>query len=120
MSGTATTRSPVLRRRQHEDRSLDPAPRLPEPIPKHRRGKASALERFHGHILTMDARIEKDAREHHVELVANLGKNHTLVANVRREAFGEALSEAVDRMGRQLRKHHDKARLEPRRHGASA
>ncbi|MEL6714410.1 MAG: ribosome-associated translation inhibitor RaiA [Planctomycetota bacterium] len=82
--------------------------------------RLAALERFHGHILTMDARIEKDAREHHVELVANLGKNHTLVANVRREAFGEALSEAVDRMGRQLRKHHDKARLEPRRHGASA
>lgn len=79
-----------------------------------------ALERFHGHILTMDARVEKDARDHHVELVANLGKNHTLVANVRREGFGEALSEALDRMGRQLRKAHDKARLEPRRgHGVA-
>ena len=82
--------------------------------------RLAALERFNGHILSMDARVEKEAREHHVELVANLGKNHTLVANVRREAFGEALSEALDRMGRQLRKHHDKARLEPRRnHGVA-
>lgn len=82
--------------------------------------RLSALERFHGRIVSMDARIEKDAREHHVELVANLGKNHVLVADVRRDAFGAALSEAVDRMGRQLRKHHDKARIEPRRHGGVA
>lgn len=80
-----------------------------------------ALERFHGHIVTMDARIEKNARSHHVELVANIGKGHVLVANVHREGFGEALGEAVDRMGRQLRKQHDKARLEPRRsHGGVA
>lgn len=77
--------------------------------------RLTALERFHGRIVSMDARIEKDARDHHVELVANIGKGHVLVANVRREAFAEALSEAVDRMGRQLRKQHDKARLEPRR-----
>lgn len=83
--------------------------------------RLAALERFHGHIVTMDARLEKDARDHHVELVANLGKNHVLVANVRRDAFKDALAEAVDRMGRQLRKHHDKARLEPRRsHGGVA
>ena len=68
----------------------------------------------------MDARLEKDARTHRVELVANLGKGHTLVANVHRDAFGEALYEAIDRMGRQLRKHHDKSRLEPRRrHGVA-
>ena len=80
-----------------------------------------ALERFNGHIVTIDARLEKEAREHHVELVANIGKGQTLVANVRREAFGEALSEAIDRMGRQLRKSHDKERLVPRRpsHGVA-
>lgn len=77
--------------------------------------RLTALERFHGRIVSMEARIEKDARDHHVELVANIGKGHVLVANVRREAFSEALGEAVDRMGRQLRKQHDKARLEPRR-----
>ena len=74
-----------------------------------------ALERFNRSIVSIDARLEKDSRSHHVELVANVGRGHVLVANVRREAFGEALSEALDRMGRQLRKQHDKARLEPRR-----
>lgn len=82
--------------------------------------RLEALERFNGRIVTMEARIEKEARDHHVEIVANVGRGHILVANVRREAFGEALSEAVDRMGRQLRKEHDKARLEPRRgHGVA-
>ena len=79
------------------------------------------MERFNGHIVTIDARLEKESRDHHVELVANIGKGQTLVANVRREAFGEALSEAIDRMGRQLRKSHDKERLNPRRrvHGGA-
>ncbi len=68
----------------------------------------------------MDARLEKDARSHRVELVANLGRGQTLVANVHRDGFGEALYEAIDRMGRQLRKQHDKAKLEPRRqHGVA-
>ena len=82
--------------------------------------RLAALERFHGHIVSMDARLEKDARDHHVELVANIGHGHILVANVRRSGFNEALGEALDRMGRQLRKQHDKARLEPRRsHGVA-
>ena len=77
--------------------------------------RLTALERFHQKIVSIDARLEKDSREHHVELVANVGKGHILVANVRREAFGEALTEALDRMGRQLRKQNDKSRMEPRR-----
>ena len=82
--------------------------------------RLTALERFNGRIVSIDARLGKDARDHHVELVANIGKGSTLVADVRRGAFGEALSEAIDRMGRQLRKQHDKARLEPRRsHGVA-
>lgn len=77
--------------------------------------RLTALERFHGKIVSIDARIEKVARDHHVELVANIGRGSTLVADVRRDAFGEALSEALDRMGRQLRKQHEKQWLEPRR-----
>lgn len=77
--------------------------------------RLAALERFNGHIVSIDARLEKEARDHHVELVANIGKGQTLVANVRRDGFGEALAEAVDRLGRQLRKSHDKERLLPRR-----
>ena len=77
--------------------------------------RLAALERFNHKIVSMDARLEKNAREHHVELVANIGKGHVLVANVYREGFGEALTEAMDRMGRQLRKQHDKSRMEVRR-----
>ena len=36
--------------------------------------RLAALERFHDRIVTMDARIEKEARAHHVEIVANVGK----------------------------------------------
>ncbi len=82
--------------------------------------RLAALERFNQEIISMDARLEKDARTHRVELVANLGRGQTLVANVHRDAFGEALYEAIDRMGRQLRKQHDKAKLEPRRHNGVA
>ena len=77
--------------------------------------RLEALERFHQKIVSIDARLEKDSREHHVELVANIGRGQVLVADVRRDAFGAALSEALDRMGRQLRKQHDKSRMEPRR-----
>ena len=77
--------------------------------------RLTALERFHQKIVSIDARLEKNAREHHVEIVANVGKGHVLVSDVSREAFGEALSEAVNRMGRQLRTQHEKSRLEPRR-----
>lgn len=77
--------------------------------------RLAALERFNSGIVSMDARLEKDARSHRVELIASLGRGRTLVADVHRDAFGEALHEAIDRMGRQLRKQHDKARLEPRR-----
>ncbi|MEM6673257.1 MAG: ribosome-associated translation inhibitor RaiA [Planctomycetota bacterium] len=82
--------------------------------------RLAALERFHQRIVSIDARLEKSAREHHVELVANVGRGHILVADVRRDAFGEALGEAVDRMGRQLRKQNDKERVEPRRSGGAA
>ncbi|MEM1453455.1 MAG: ribosome-associated translation inhibitor RaiA [Planctomycetota bacterium] len=82
--------------------------------------RLDALERFNQRIVSIDARLQKHRRDHHVELVANIGKGQVLVADVQREAFGEALSEAVERMGRQLRKHHDKARLEPRRAGGAA
>ena len=37
--------------------------------------RLAALERFNQEIISMDARLEKDARSHRVELVANLRSN---------------------------------------------
>ena len=50
--------------------------------------RLDALERFHQRIVSIDARIQKHRRDHHVELVANIGKGQVLVADVQREAFG--------------------------------
>lgn len=76
--------------------------------------RLQGLSRFYDRIVTVSARLERNPGEHHVELVANVGRQ-VLVADVRGRGFRSALDEALNRLASQLRKHHDKVRLERRR-----
>lgn len=66
------------------------------------------LLRFHERVVSLRALLERQNEAHRVELVANVGRGTVLVADVRGATFGSALDEALDRMGCQLRKRHDK------------
>lgn len=70
--------------------------------------KLQHLIRFHERVISIRATIERESEEHRVELVANVGRGSVLVADVNAEGLGGALDEALDRMARQLKKHHDK------------
>lgn len=71
-------------------------------------GKLQDLARFHERVVSLRALLERQNEEHRVELVANVGQGTVLVADVRGASLASALDEALDRMGAQLRKVHDK------------
>ena len=66
--------------------------------------KLEALTRFNEHVTSMTARLERQGNEHRVEIVAQVSHGPTLVADVCREGFSRSLEEALDRMGRSLRR----------------
>ena len=66
--------------------------------------KLVALSRFHDHITSMTARLERQGDEHRVEIVAQVSHGPTLVADVCRGVFSATLEEALDRMGRWARR----------------
>ena len=70
--------------------------------------KLQGLSRFFSRTVSVRANLERQNEDHRVELVANVGHGSVLVADVKGEAFRSTLDEAIDRMGRQLRKHHKK------------
>ena len=78
-------------------------------------GKLERLERFCSWIHVMRANLERQNELHRVELIANVGKGQVLVADVRGGSFLAVLDEAVDRMARQLRKHHDRVTIDRHR-----
>ena len=73
------------------------------------------LEDISREVHSVHAVVERERDLHRVELVANVARGHTLVADVRRESFKDALGEAVRRMSSQLKKLH--GRIVDRRHG---
>ena len=79
--------------------------------------KLSCLERYQDRVTSVQAILGREKLDHHVELVATVANGATLGADVRRSAFSEALSEAIQRLISQLRKVHDKS--VDRRHGRS-
>lgn len=70
--------------------------------------KLQGLTRYFNRTVSVRANLERQNEDHHVELVANVGGGSVLVADVTGEGFRATLDEAVDRLGRQLRKHRDK------------
>lgn len=76
--------------------------------------KLQHLVKFYDRIVSVRAMLEKQHDEHRVELVANIGRGAVLVVDARGLAFSEALEEALARMERLLKRHHDK-RVQGRR-----
>jgi len=77
--------------------------------------KLEALGRFNGQITSMTARLKREGDDHRVEIVAQISHGPTLVADVCRDVFSGALEEALDRMGRSLRRSNRKRGTERRR-----
>lgn len=70
--------------------------------------KLQQLVKFHDRIVSVRAMLERQHDEHRVELVANVGHGTVLVIDARGDAIGGALDEAVSRMERMLKRHHEK------------
>ena len=87
----------------------------PARLRDHVQDKLEGLGRFNDHITTMTARLEREGAGHRVEIVTQIAHGPTLVADVCRESFSRALEEALDRMGRSLRRSNRKRGLERRR-----
>lgn len=77
--------------------------------------KLEGLHRFFDHVISIRANLERQKEQHRVELVANVGRGTVLVADVRGAIFTSVVGEAVDRMSRQLKRHHDRLRVDRHR-----
>ncbi len=91
----------------------------PTLIREHVESRLRQLAKFYDRAFFIRANLERQNGEHRVELIANVGRGSVLVADVRDETFGVALDEALERMTRQLKKHHDKLTVDRHRGGRS-
>ena len=76
--------------------------------------KLQSLVRFFDGTVSVRAVLERQHTDHRVELVANVRKGVVLVVDARRSSISAALDEAVDRMGRVLRRHKSKLKAHRR------
>jgi len=89
-------------------------------VREHVEEKLQHLARFFDRIISMRALLERQAEEHRVELVANVGQGVTLVVDARGEALESTLDDALDRMGRVLRRHKTRLTDRHRRSGRNS
>lgn len=80
----------------------------PSPVRETVESKLQHLVKFYDRIVSLRAMLEKQHDEHRVEIVANVGNGAVLVVDARGSAFQSALEEAIERMERLLKRHHDK------------
>ena len=89
----------------------------PARVREHVEEKLQHLARFFDRIVSIRALLERQSEEHRVELVANVGHGVTLVVDARAGGLEAALDEALDRMGRVLRRHKTRLTDRQRRSG---
>jgi ribosomal subunit interface protein len=77
--------------------------------------KLEDLIRFCGNTVSIKARLERQADQHRVEIVATVPHGPVLVADARAEGVRGALDEALDRMARKLKRAREKGTIERRR-----
>ena len=78
------------------------------------------LFRYCSDQVSLKARLEKEADEHRVEIVATVPHGPVLVADARAEGVRSALDEAFDRMARKLKRSREKLTIERRRPARSS
>ncbi len=87
----------------------------PSSIREHVASKLQQLTKYFERTVSIRASLERQREEHRAELVANVGHGVVLVVEARAESISSALDEALDRMGRVLRRHKTKLTDERRR-----
>lgn len=66
--------------------------------------KLNGLVRFCSGVVSMRARLEKQADAHRVEIIVTVPRGPVLVADARADGVRGALDEALDRMTRKLKR----------------
>lgn len=87
----------------------------PAGIRDHVAAKLDALARFFDGTVSLRAVLERQHDDHRVELLASVRRGVLLVVESRQGNISVALDDAVERMGRALRKHKEKLRSAKRR-----
>ena len=76
--------------------------------------RLSRLSRFYERVVSVRASLRRSHGEHRIEILANVGHGTVLVADARQEGLLPAMDQCMDRMVRQLKRHHGK-QIERRR-----
>ncbi len=77
--------------------------------------KMNGLVRFCSGVVSMKARLERQAGAHRVEIIASVPHGPVLVADARAEGVRGALDAALDRMARKLKRSRELQTRERRR-----
>ena len=91
----------------------------PQRLRDHVAEKLDHLVRFFDGTVSLRAVLDRQHDDHCVELVANVRRGVVLVVDSRRDSISEAVDEAIERMGRVLKRHKNKLREAPRRKARS-
>jgi len=89
----------------------------PEQIRETVEQKLQGLVKFFDRAKSLRAVLERQNEDHRIEIIANCGRGTVLVADTTGSSFPAALDEAIDRITRQLKRHHDKVTRDRRRGG---
>lgn len=89
----------------------------PARVREHVEDKLQHLAHYFERIVSVRALLERQAEEHRVELVVNVGHGVTLVVDARGESHQGTLDEALSRMTRVLKRHKTKLTDRGRRGG---
>ncbi len=79
--------------------------------------KIGELVRFYNRATSMEARIEREADSHRVEIICTVPHGPVLVADARADGIRGALDEALSRMARKMKRSREKQTIERRRPG---
>lgn len=67
--------------------------------------KLQQLLKYYDRILSIRAVLQREHEEHKIELVAHVGHGATLVVDAKDDLLDKAVDQAMQRMGRVLKRH---------------
>lgn len=93
---------------------------LKESLKKYAMDKFGNIDRFFSGITSVELILKHEDRKVHCEAIIHAKKHATIVIDVARDEFNEAIDLAVDKCERQLRRLKEKVEDKRSRHGANA